>query len=434
MTKSFFKKTIAAILELEAKLLLWKYHPRIVAVTGSVGKTSTKDALHTIFSAFFFVRKSQKSFNSELGVPLTILGFGNGWNNPLLWAGTILRGLIMFILPHEYPKWLILEVGADRPGDIKRISKWLFSDVVVITRLSKVPVHVEFFASPEKVVEEKASLIKTLREGGTLVLNADDDDVNSLQSLYRGGSITFGFAKESAFRASHYKILYAPEKEGGSPLGITFKVEHENNCFPVSVKGVIGKQHVYPALAALTAGFSRGLNMIKMIEAYETHAPASGRMRLIMGIKNTTIIDDTYNASPVALFEALESLQEIKSHGRKIAVLGDMLELGKYSIPEHKEAGNKAAGVANFLVTVGIRARDIAEGALQNGMDEEKIIQFEYSKDAGVYLQNILQVGDTVLVKGSQGMRMERVVEEIMANPDQASELLVRQEREWKRR
>ncbi|MDO8590711.1 MAG: cyanophycin synthetase, partial [bacterium] len=165
----------------------------------------------------------------------------------------------------------------------------------------------------------------------------------------------------------------------------------------------------------------------------------------------TTVIDDTYNSSPVAVAEALRTLAEVKvdaspsaqdlaqddpearPRGRKIAVLGDMLELGKYSIKAHEKAGKEAVGAADILVTVGLRARDIAMGALDNGMDEKNIFQFDDTKEAGKHVETIMAEGDIVLVKGSQGMRMERIVEEIMAHPEDKDILLVRQEEEWQK-
>ena len=125
MIKEIFKKTIVKILELEAKAIIKKYQPQIIAVTGSVGKTSTKDAIYSVMAKNFYARKSEKSFNSDIGVPLTVLGCDNAWNNPVKWLSNIWKGLSYIIFKKSYPEWLVLEVGADRPGDIKKITKWL---------------------------------------------------------------------------------------------------------------------------------------------------------------------------------------------------------------------------------------------------------------------------------------------------------------------
>src|SRR3989344_3802688 len=128
--KLFLKQILISILKLEAKLVLKKYKPKIVAITGSVGKTSTKDAVYAALSKFYFVRKSEKSFNSEIGLPLTILGVPNGWSNIFLWIKNIIHGLELILTREDYPEWLVLEIGADKPGDIKSVAKWLYADVV----------------------------------------------------------------------------------------------------------------------------------------------------------------------------------------------------------------------------------------------------------------------------------------------------------------
>jgi UDP-N-acetylmuramoyl-tripeptide--D-alanyl-D-alanine ligase len=157
-------------------------------------------------------------------------------------------------------------------------------------------------------------------------------------------------------------------------------------------------------------------------------------MHLIDGIKGSLIIDDTYNASPVATVEALHTLQTLEKATRKIAMLGDMMELGAHSAEAHKEIGILAAKSCDILVTVGVRSCRVAEAAMDSGMSEKNVYQFDSSVEAGVFIQNMITEGDVVLVKGSQSMRMEQAVKEIMAEPEQASGLLVRQEEEWMKR
>ena len=143
--RTVFKNLVVAVITLEARAVLRKYKPKIVAITGSVGKTSTKDAIYAALARGGRVRKSEKSFNSEIGLPLTILGVPNAWHNPLRWLQNIVDGLFLLVLTVEYPEWLVLEVGADRPGDIRSLAAWLPVDIAVITRLPEIPVHVEFF-------------------------------------------------------------------------------------------------------------------------------------------------------------------------------------------------------------------------------------------------------------------------------------------------
>ena len=315
------------------------------------------------------------------------------------------------------------------------MAKWLIPEAVVVTRLSEVPVHVEFFKSPKEIIKEKGFLVQALEDHGTLFLNSDDRDVMGMREMKRQCRlVTFGIEERADFQASNLEIVYEKNSHGAVPSGITFKVNHNGNSVPISLRGALGRQHVYPALAALAFGESLGLNIVGMAESVMVYTTPPGRMRIIAGVKHTTIIDDTYNSSPVAVTEALRTLGEVKTSARKIAVFGDMLELGKYSAKAHEKAGKETVGVADILITVGIRARDIAIGALDNGMDEKNIFQFDGVAEAGKFVEGILVEGDIVLVKGSQGMRLELIVEEIMAEPERAGELLVRQGHEWKNR
>lgn len=430
MLKQILKNTVVAILELESKLVLRKYHPQIIAVTGSVGKTSTKDAIFAVVGEKLVARKSVKSFNSEIGLPLTILGCKNGWSNPFIWAKNIIKGLALIISYVHYPKWLVLEIGASKPGDIVRATKLITPDIVVVTRFSDVPVHVEFFKTPEELFEEKTNLVKALRNTGVLIVNADDERVLALRDKTKAKSLTYGLSEGAMFCATNIQVAY----ENGVPVGTTFKLEYDGNVFPVTMKGVLGVQPVYSALAAIATGAYLKLNIIEILEKLSLHISPPGRMRLIPGLKGTTIIDDTYNASPVAAEAAVEALRSIKTKGRRIAVLGDMLELGKYTIDEHKKLGEQAASFADMIIAVGPRAKYIIEGALDNDMSEKNLLEFDESREAGKYLEGILKDGDVILVKGSQGVRMERVVEEVMGEPERASELIVRQDPDWKLR
>lgn len=425
--KAFIRHIITLIIEAEAKLVLRKYRPKIIAVTGSVGKTSTKDAIFAVVGEVLVARKSAKSFNSEIGLPLTILGLENGWSSMALWLKNIIKGALLIITRVHYPKWLVLEIGADKPGDIKRVASWVIPDIVVVTRFGDVPVHVEFFKSPEELFEEKANLVKALRSTGMLILNADDERVLALRDKTKAKSITYGLNEGAMFRASNTQIAY----EDGLPIGMTFKLEYDNNVFPVTMRGVLGLQSMYSALAALSLGVYLKLNIVDMVGRLSAHMSPPGRMRVIPGIKGATIIDDTYNSSPIAAEAAVKTLQSIETKGKKIAVLGDMLELGKFTIEEHKKLGMQTGSFADLIIAIGPRAKYIVEGALDSGMSEKNIIEFDDSRLAGKYLETVVRKGDIVLIKGSQGIRMERTVEEIMAEPQRASELLVRQEEEW---
>ncbi len=438
--RRLFKKIMVGVLTWEARAVLRKYQPRIVAVTGSVGKTSTKDAVYAVLAQSYHVRKSEKSFNTEVGLPLTILGCPNAWSNPFRWLRNIVDGLFLIIFPSRYPAWLVLEVGADRPGDIRSTARWLPVDIAVITRLPEVPVHVEFFDSPQAVVEEKAALVNALKPSGTLVLFADDERAGlfAARAQARGNAVvTFGLSAAADVRGVNGTVLYQAQTGGtsglGWPIGMSMHIEVNGAGAPVSLVGSVGSHTLLPAIAAAAVGRVLGKDLPGIVAALQHYDPPAGRMRLIAGVKDTLIIDDTYNSSPAAVVAGLDALVGVKPK-RSIAVLGDMLELGRHSVEEHRKIGAYAAQKADLLVTVGFRARDSAEAALDNGLSDSAILQFEDAYKAGDELERMLQAGDCVLVKGSQSMRMERVVEQLMAEPERAVELLVRQDSEWKRR
>jgi UDP-N-acetylmuramoyl-tripeptide--D-alanyl-D-alanine ligase len=446
--RTAFKKIVLLLLSLEARLTVARYKPHIIAVTGSVGKTSTKDAIYEVVAEGAYVRKSQKSFNSEIGLPLTILGRPNAWNNPFKWVLNLLDGLLLIAVGSRYPEWLVLEVGADRPGDIKKVATWLPVNIAVITRLPEVPVHVEFFESAEQVVEEKAALINALLPDGTLVLYADDARAEEFKKRAAGKKIiTFGFASGADVRAEDTTILFESGTEHW-PIGMSTRLTIDGVSVPIEVEGAIGTHTLLPALAAVAVGVALGKAPSDIAHALKNYEPPQGRMHLVRGVKDTLIIDDTYNSSPAAVMAALDALKMIGRAGqsagippgRRIAVLGDMLELGRQSVDEHRKVGSYVAarasdgGAVDMLVTVGFRARDIAEAALDGGLAENAILQYEDSAQAGEELAALLQSGDCVLVKGSQSMRMERAVKEMMAEPERAGELLVRQDEEWIKR
>ena len=428
--KSVLKKVVVAILTAEAKFLLRRAKPTIIAVTGSVGKTSTKDAIYAVLKDRCRARKSEKSYNSELGVPLTVLGLANAWSNPIAWIKNIFDGLLIALMPHEYPEVLVLEMGVDRPGDMKRFTRWIKPDVVVLTRLPDVPVHVEYFDSPEAVVKEKLELVAALKADGVIVFNNDDELIRNAVTAFRQKAIGYSRYSPSDFSATQDVIRY----DAGVPVGISFTLSHSHEAVTVEIDGAIGVQHAYAAAAAGATASIYGVTLDGVVASMKQFVPPPGRTRLLSGIKDTVIIDDSYNASPVAVERALLTLKEIQGNKRKIAVLGDMLELGRFSVDSHRAVGVLAAKSADLLLTVGVRARTIAEGALAAGMPEARILQYDETETAGRELQHLLQKGDTVLVKGSQGVRLEKLVEEIMTEPDKAEQLLVRQSSTWKTR
>lgn len=418
------KHILVAALHFFAKRIVTKYRPRIIAITGSVGKTSAKEAIFAALASKFSVRASPKNYNNEFGVPLAIIGSLAGGRSPLRWMAVFFRAARILAFSSAYPKILVLEMGADHPGDIQTLAALAQPSLAVITAVSSA--HLEFFGSVKRVAEEKGKLAEALPKEGTAILNRDDDLVFAMRERAKARILTFGFRDGSDVRA-----IEMAERVSG---GVAFKVRHAGAVVQVFLPGVAGRAHVYAALAAIAVGIAEGMNALEAAEALRNYRPPAGRMRLIGGIKGSLIIDDTYNASPRAVLEALDALERMTSMregARGIAILGDMLELGAATEEAHREVGVRAAATAQILIGVGEASRFLCEEAQKCGMPKDVVEHFHTAAEAGHWLQDALQSGDVALIKGSQGMRMELVVKEVMAEPLRARELLVRQSDEW---
>lgn len=422
-------------LRMMAVLTLKKYNPKIISITGSVGKTSTKEAVSTVLSSKFRVRKNEKNYNNEIGLPLTIIGADSGESSLYGWLKVFLKWLWVLLLPVEYPEILVLEMGADRPGDIKYLTSFIRSNAGIITDFSSS--HVEFFDSIEGVAKEKGTLVKELDEKGLAVINVDNPYVAKLKDQVKCGVITFGFSEEAEMRATDISFNYAGSEEkkseaGRDLLGLSFKLNYKGTTIPVRLNNVLAKHQIYSALAAAAVGVEFGINLVSVGAALENFSLPYGRMNLIRGIKNTYIIDDTYNSSPTSALAALDTLGEIKA-GRKIAAMGDMLELGQETEEKHKLIGKKFLEIkGDMFFAVGTRMKFAGAELERNNFPKENIFYFAGPVEAGKKLKEIIREDDLILAKGSQGMRMEKVVEEIMLEPQEAPELLCRQSAHWK--
>lgn len=432
--KNIFKKIIIYILTWQARIVLKKYKPKIIAVTGSVGKTSTKDAIFVVLSKFKIVRKSEKSYNSEIGLPLTILGLPNGWNNFHIWFENILRGFILIIKKKPYPEYLILEIGVGKPGDIiKNVVPWLRPDMVVVTCFPDKPVHVEFFGSVDKIIEEKSALAYAVRSDGVLILNHDDEKVYDLHNKSKCKTVSFGENENATYKATHPIHLIKEIDDISIVDGINFKLNYNGNSFPVYLPHVIGLHYMGSVLAAIACAGEAGCDLLESINKVSEYVTPPGRLSVLEGINNSFIIDDTYNSSPVAVVAAIEVMKEMKGK-RKIAILGDMLELGKYTESEHRLVGKNVVPVFDVLITVGPRAKFIADGAIEDGFKKQNIYYFDNSIAVGEFMKTFIKEGDICLFKGSQGIRLERAVVAVMAHPELKMKLLCRQEKEWQNR
>ncbi len=406
--KNFLIKILRWKLKELSKLTIWRYRPGIVGITGSVGKTSAKLAIASVLEGERSVRYSRANFNNELGLPLTILGNYEKIEGVFFWPKVIFKALWNIVFKKDYPEILILEYAVDNPGDMKYLLSIAKPNVSVITTVGEIPAHVEHYSGPEEVAKEKAKLIESLPAAGFAVLNYDDETVMDVKERTRAHVVTFGFEKGAAVRITGFE----PRNESERPIGVSFKIEYGGSFVPVRLDGAYGRTQGYASAAAAAVGLIFGLNLVKISAGLEQYAPAEHRMNIIPGVKYTYILDDCYNASPQSVYAALDALREMPAK-RRIAVLGDMLEIGKYTMQAHEKIGAIASKVVDVLFAVGPRAKFIAEGARAAGMPKRNIYEFDTADEVGTAVQDIMKKGDIVLVKGSHAMQLDHVVEEI---------------------
>jgi UDP-N-acetylmuramoyl-tripeptide--D-alanyl-D-alanine ligase len=421
-------KILHYILKIISRSILKKYKPDVIGITGSVGKTSCKEAVHGILAGNFNVRKNIKNYNNEIGVPLTIIGANSGNRSLIKWCVVICKGIGLILKrDYLYPEILILEMGADKPGDIQYLLSFVKCKIGILTAVSDA--HIEFFGTQNRIAAEKRFIISKLAKDSWAIVNKDNELAWQQRIHTKANVMSFGIHNETAVCAED-TILLSREGE----LGLNFKLHHQGTVVPVFLPNIISQQHIYAILAGVAVGVIYNINLVAIAELVKNYVGAAGRTRLIPGIKHTQIIDDTYNSSPISVKAAVDLLLTlpIQEGSRRYAILGDMLELGKHSESEHQAIGKFIAdNKIDRLITVGERARDIARGAKANKMLEEHVFSFTNHEEAGHFIQNRIHQGDVLLIKGSQGARMEFITKELMAEPQKAKELLVRQTSKW---
>lgn len=406
-----------------------KYKPMIIGVTGNAGKTSTKEAIATVLRNGRTVRIAAGNLNNEFGFALTILG---NWDDEYydsgssldLWFRVLFAGLKGLFVSRNFAEIFILEYGADRPGDILRLTKLFKPHIAIVTTVGDTPVHVEFFKNADAVADEKANLVKVLTAADYAILNHDDSRVINMKSKTKARVLTYGFIENSTIRVSDFEYAYA---NAIKPTGVLFNLNKDSSFARVNMYGSLGTSQAYATAAAAAIGIILGMDLSQISEALRRYTGPKGRLKIISGINNSVIIDDTYNASPASTVLALETLRDVRG-ARKIAILGDMLELGEHAITSHKNIGLITDSCADILVCVGPLAKLIAESSK---ITKDKIFTFNTSNEAKSKIHSLIQSDDVILVKGSQGIRMERIVAEIMAEPQRSKELLVRQSKNW---
>lgn len=418
------KKILQLQLKILASLILWRQKPQVVAITGSVGKTSAKNAICHVLQTKYRVSGGLKNYNNEIGLPLSIIGSLSAGKNLFSWFKIYCKALNLIIFKsNKYPEMLILEMGIDRPGDMDYLCSIVKANVGVVTAIGHS--HIEYFGSLLKTKEEKQKLIKYLAPGSLAVLNADDELVLSMSDLAKCKVLKYGFEDKAEIKAQDLK--YNLEKGSFDLSGLNFKFNFNGSIVPVVMDNVITKAAVYSALTAASVAVHYGLNLIDIAASLKDFSLPKGRMSVLNGINNSFIIDDSYNSSPESCHLALEVLDKVKLDGSiKYAVLGDILETGNLAEDIHRKIGKYISSLnINYLVLVGDNVKYIKEELSKRTFPKKNIFIFQNSSEAGDFLSERINSGDLMLFKASRGIKMEDAILKVMKEPERKNELLV---------
>jgi len=353
-----------------------KFHIPFVAVTGSVGKTTTKDMISCVLEQKYNTLKTEGNVNNEIGLPLTVFRLNK---------------------MHEIA---VTEMGMNGFGEIRRLSSIVKPRTALITNIGLS--HIEKLGSQSNILKAKMEVLEFLEPQGTVILNGDDPLLFALKGKISNKVVFYGIHNREC-------DLIAKDIRHMGQEGSSFCINIKDNNYIINVP-VMGEHNIYNSLAAIAVGLEYNMDMESIIAGIAKFK--SGKMRMEMfDTGKVMVINDCYNASPASMEAALKVLKSLENKGRKIAVLGDMLEMGDWAPGAHKSVGSKAFELGiQYLVTVGQNARYIAEGALQEGMSGNNIFCFETNRQVIEFIDGFIESGDALLIKGSRGMKMEEIV------------------------
>lgn len=359
-----------------------KFTPRVIGITGSVGKSTTKELIWNVLSTRYHTLKNEGNLNNEIGLPLTLLELNAA---------------------HER---VVLEMGMYDLGEIALLCQLAQPQVGVITNIG--PTHLERLGTMERIVQAKTELIQALpaaaaivNQGGVAVLNYDDPLVRPLAQQTKARVMTYGLSPAAD--------LWASEVESAGLEGLRFIFHYQNEEIHARVP-LLGRHSVHTALRATLVGLIEGLAWEEIMTGLQS-LPGRTQLRLVAvpGPNGSTLLDDTYNASPASTIAALNLLDDL-TVPRKIAVLGDMLELGSYEEEGHRKVGCRAAAVVDLLIVIGQRAKFVAEEALACGLPSTSILEMADNQATIAYLETTLEPDDVILIKGSNAQKLDEIV------------------------
>jgi UDP-N-acetylmuramoyl-tripeptide--D-alanyl-D-alanine ligase len=411
------KKIIQRLLERKTQAYLKKHKPLLVLIVGSVGKTSAKQAIATVLSEKYRVRAHDGNHNTHFSVPTAIMGveYPSNPRSSKEWR-MVLKAMNLRIKGEKDVDVIVQELGTDTPGDIVQFGRYLTPDIAVVTAVSEE--HMEFFGTLEEVAKEELSIAKFAK---LTIVNRDDVSENYAKYAETQSIDTYGLGEKS-----EYRLAVEPASPLDGRIGKLMTPEWGETSVTVQL---VGEHSLKAALAAACVGAKLGLTSQQLVMGLSKIKPVPGRMQVLRGLENSTIIDDTYNSSPLAAQAALKTLMEIEAPQR-IAILGSMNELGDTSAQAHEKIGKLCDPTKiEWVITIGADAQKyLAPAALANGC---QVKSFDSPYLAGGFAHSVLKPGAVILAKGSQNRVFAEEAVKVLLHSTEDEEKLVRQSEYW---
>ena len=360
-------------LQMLARAIRQRYDFTLVAITGSAGKTTTKEMIAALTGTEKRTFKSWGNFNNLIGCPLCID------NTP------------------DDAEVVVSEMGMNHKGEIATLAGLTRPDVGVYTNIA--PVHIEFFGTIEKIAEAKRELLENVKSDGTIVLNTDNEHVMRISEGFGGTKVTYGIEHDAQYRAT------AVTERGLLGTRFTIRAEGEDRDFELALPG---RHNLANLLAAIATARVIGISWDGIANGIAEVRPAYHR-GVVVPYRGATIYDDTYNSNPYALASALTLLEQAEAT-RRVAVIGDMLELGERELEYHRESGRAIPKAVDAVIGVGRRAKSLLDGAREAGFADDRLHHFDDAQAAGEFLKDFIREGDLVLIKASRGIGLDKIV------------------------
>lgn len=424
------KMKAAFILGKLAKWVIQSRRPIVVGITGSIGKSSAKEAIALILARDFSVRSSPGNYNNEFGLPSAILGVSSPGRSFLGWFRALIEVCAILLRVRPFPQVLVLEMGIDRPGDMDRHLSIVVPTIAVLTHVSES--HLAYFKNVEAIGREKGKLLAALDpRSGIAIINADNEWALREQTRTTAKIFTYGSLNHDAdVFGDNIRLL----QENGQLEGLSFKLNSDGKTIPVRLPHLLARQQLSAVLAAFAVGIAMKMNLIDMATTITQFQTLPGRFRLLNAEAGIRILDDTYNASRASTEAALNTLRQCIAP-RKIVILGDMLEIGPTAREVHQSLRDAViASGATIFVGVGQYMSALADALHGTNFPKRSIYHFPDPNIAREQIREYIRPGDLILVKGSQGLRMEFIVEALLGElgPEERVKLLCRQSAKWR--